>query len=306
MKEQVEIVMATYNGEKYIKEQLDSLLSQSHPYLLVDVCDDGSTDDTVSIVKDYEKKDSRVRLFENKTNQGYIRNFMSGIVRCDSPYIMLCDQDDIWNWDKVELTLEKMKLMERENPEKPVLVFTDAMNFDSSTGKKLGRFHEMSHLNVKKVDTAHLFMENKCIGCTIMMNRAILPYLRELPEEIRVHDWWLALICSHFGAIGYLPEATLMYRQHEGNQIGGTSYSGYLRKRISKMKEQRQVLFDTYRQGKAFLRVFDSQMTKEQRKTATKFATMADASFFGRRYLALRSGFLKSGLIRNVGLFFLL
>ena len=138
MKEQVEIVMATYNGEKYIKEQLDSLLSQSHPYLLVDVCDDGSTDDTVSIVKDYEKKDSRVRLFENKTNQGYIRNFMSGIVRCDSPYIMLCDQDDIWNWDKVELTLEKMKLMERENPEKPVLVFTDAMNFDSSTGKKLG------------------------------------------------------------------------------------------------------------------------------------------------------------------------
>ena len=83
MKEQVEIVMATYNGEKYIKEQLDSLLSQSHPYLLVDVCDDGSTDDTVSIVKEYEKKDSRVRLFENKTNQGYIRNFMSGIVRCD-------------------------------------------------------------------------------------------------------------------------------------------------------------------------------------------------------------------------------
>ena len=72
MKEQVEIVMATYNGEKYIKEQLDSLLSQSHPYLLVDVCDDGSTDDTVSIVKEYEKKDSRVRLFENKTNQGYI------------------------------------------------------------------------------------------------------------------------------------------------------------------------------------------------------------------------------------------
>ena len=120
MKEQVEIVMATYNGEKYIKEQLDSLLSQSHPYLLVDVCDDGSTDDTVSIVKEYEKKDSRVRLFENKTNQGYIRNFMSGIVRCDSPYIMLCDQDDIWNWDKVELTLEKMKLMgKRKHPARP-------------------------------------------------------------------------------------------------------------------------------------------------------------------------------------------
>jgi len=179
-----------------------------------------------------EKKDRRVRLFENKTNQGYIRNFMSGIVRCDSPYIMLCDQDDIWNRDKVELTLEKMKQMERENPEKPVLVFTDAMNFDSSTGKKPGTFSRNESFECKKRLTPHIFLwKNKCIGCTIMMNRAILPYLRELPEEIRVHDWWLALICSHFGAIGYLPEATLMYRQHEGNQIGGTSYSGYLKKK---------------------------------------------------------------------------
>lgn len=75
---------------------------------------------------------------------------MSGIVRCDSPYIMLCDQDDIWNRDKVELTLEKMKLMERENPEKPVLVFTDAMNFDSSTGKKTGTFSRNESFECKK------------------------------------------------------------------------------------------------------------------------------------------------------------
>ena len=245
MKEQVEIVMATYNGEKYIKEQLDSLLSQSHPYLLVDVCDDGSTDDTVSIVKDYEKKDSRVRLFENKTNQGYIRNFMSGIVRCDSPYIMLCDQDDIWNWDKVELTLEKMKLMERENPEKPVLVFTDAMNFDSSTGKKLGRFHEMSHLNVKKVDTAHLFMENKCIGCTVMINRFVKEYLEQTPEEIRVHDWWLALICAHFGKIVYVPMCTLRYRQHGNNMIGGQSFGSYIKSRLQGIARQKNVIRET-------------------------------------------------------------
>ena len=149
------------------------------------------------------------------------------------------DQDDIWNWDKVELTAEKMKQMERENPEKPVLVFTDAMNFDSSTGKKLGRFHEMSHLNVK-VDTAHLFMENKCIGCTIMMNRAILPYLKELPEEIRVHDWWLADMQSLW-CRGYLPEAALMYRQHEEIKSENIVFR-LLKKKSFKMKEQRQVL----------------------------------------------------------------
>ena len=307
MKEQVEIVMATYNGEKYIKEQLDSLLSQSYPDLLVDVCDDGSTDDTVSIVKEYEKKDRRVRLFENKTNQGYIRNFMSGIVRCDSPYIMLCDQDDIWNRDKVELTLEKMKQMERENPEKPVLVFTDAMNFDSSTGKKLGRFHEMSHLNVKKVDTAHLFMENKCIGCTIMMNRVILPYLRELPEEIRVHDWWLALICSHFGKVVYVDKMTLHYRQHSDNMIGTSSFFQYVAKRIRHIKEQKEALRATFAQGTAFYRMFGGQITDpERKKCAYEFAKMSENNAVKRRFLALRYGFLKSGLVRNLALMFLI
>ncbi len=74
----------------------------------MDVCDDGSTDDTVSIAKANMKKRTVVYVsLKIRQNQGYIRNFMSGIVRCDSPYIMLCDQDDIWNWDKVELTLEK-------------------------------------------------------------------------------------------------------------------------------------------------------------------------------------------------------
>ena len=306
MEPKVHIVLASYNGEKFLRQQVETLAAQTYKNLSVEICDDGSSDGTVELAKKLCREYPFLSLHINEKNLGYVMNFLEGIKRSRADYIMLCDQDDLWMEDKVEITLKAMQEQEERTKNVPVLVYTDAMNFESETGKDLGSFHENSHLNTKKVDTAHLFMENKCIGCTIMMNRAILPYLRELPEEIRVHDWWLALICSHFGAIGYLPEATLMYRQHEGNQIGGTSYSGYLRKRISKMKEQRQVLFDTYRQGKAFLRVFDSQMTKEQRKTATKFATMADASFFGRRYLALRYGFLKSGLIRNAGLFFLL
>lgn len=305
MKEQVHIVMAAYNGEKYIREQLDSLLAQTYKNITIEVCDDGSTDATASIIREYESRDERVKLHANRQNKGYVKNFLEGIRRCQAPYVMLCDQDDIWQDDKVEQTLHAMQQTEKEMPGKPVLIFTDAICFDSETGKELGLFHEMAHLDVKKVDTAHLFMENKCIGCTMMMNRAILPYLEELPAEIRVHDWWLALICSHFGAIRYVPQVTLRYRQHEGNQIGGASYTGYLKKRLAHIREQRTSLVSTYRQGAAFLRIFGEQMDRQQRLVAEQFAGMEQAGFLGRRYRVVRYGFKKSGWIRNIGLFLL-
>lgn len=305
MREQVHIVLATYNGERFLQEQMDSVLAQTYENITVEVCDDGSTDGTVAMIREYVAQDDRVKLHVNPQNLGYVKNFLEGVKRCQAPYVMLCDQDDIWQSDKVEKTLRAMQEAEKNMVQKPVLIFTDAVNFNSETGEELGFFHETSHLDVKKVDTAHLFMENKCIGCTMMMNRAITPYLEELPEEIRVHDWWLALICSHFGAIQYVPEATLRYRQHEGNQIGGSSYTGYLKKRLAHIREQRKALLQTYRQGAAFVRVFGERMDRQQRLVADKFAGMEQTGFFGRRYRILRYGYKKSGWFRNIGLFLL-
>lgn len=305
MRERVHIVLATYNGERFLREQMDSVLGQTYENITVEVCDDGSTDGTAAIVREYEVQDERVKLHLNPHNLGYVKNFLEGVKRCTAPYVMLCDQDDIWQKDKVEKTLQAMQQAEKKRAGKPVLVFTDAVNFDSGTGEELGFFHETSHLDVKKVDTAHLFMENKCIGCTMMMNRAILPYLEELPEEIRVHDWWIALICSHFGSIEYVPQATLRYRQHEENQIGGSSYTGYLKKRLTHIREQRKALLQTYRQAAAFLRIFGEQMDRQQRVVAENFAGMEQTGFFGRRYRILRYGYKKSGWFRNIGLFLL-
>lgn len=305
MREKVHIVLATYNGERFLREQMDSVLAQTYENITVEVCDDGSTDGTVAMIREYVAQDDRVKLHVNPQNLGYVKNFLEGVKRCQAPYVMLCDQDDIWQSDKVEKTLRAMQEAEKNMVQKPVLIFTDAVNFNSETGEELGFFHETSHLDVKKVDTAHLFMENKCIGCTMMMNRAITPYLEELPEEIRVHDWWLALICSHFGAIQYVPEATLCYRQHEGNQIGGSSYTGYLKKRLAHIREQRKALLQTYRQGAAFVRVFGERMDRQQRLVADKFAGMEQTGFFGRRYRILRYGYKKSGWFRNIGLFLL-
>lgn len=305
-REIVKIVMATYNGERYVREQMDSLLGQTYPYIEVEVCDDGSTDDTLGIIREYQEKDDRVTLHVNDSNQGYVKNFLEGMKRSREPYIMLCDQDDIWNPDKVELTLRAMRKAEEVSDGKPILVYTDASIFNSNTKEVEGRFHQNSHLNTKKVDTAHLLMENKVIGCTAMLNQAVLPYLSELPDEIRVHDWWLALICGHFGRIVYVPEPTLLYRQHSDNMIGGTSFGHYIQDRLSRLREQRRALEASYAQGAVFLRTFAGYMSSEQQKTASAFAEMGQAGWFGRRVRTLRYGFWKSGLVRNIGLFVIL
>lgn len=304
---QVHIVLATYNGEKFIKQQLDSILENSYKDILVEVCDDGSSDGTVEIVKKYAEQYECVKFHQNEKNLGYVMNFMEGIKRSRSPYVMLCDQDDIWHADKIEKTLGRMQKLEKsEGNRNPIMVYTDAMNYDSDTGKELGSFHQSSRLDTKKVDTAHLFMENKCIGCTVMMNAAIREYLKELPEEIRVHDWWLALICSHFGKISYIAETTLQYRQHSGNMIGGSGFLDYVKNRLQNVSRQREAIRETFIQGEAFYKIFGKELSAEKKEIAKQFAEMSGASAFKRRKNMIHYGFCKSGFVRNIALFFLI
>lgn len=304
---QIHIVLATYNGEKYIREQLDSLLDNDFKDICIEVCDDGSSDGTVQIVKEYVERYNCITFHQNEKNLGYTMNFLEGIRRSQSPYIMLCDQDDIWHRDKIRKTYERMKQLEKENKDEfPLMVFTDAMNFDSGNGQELGSFHKSSHLDVKKLDTAHLFMENKCIGCTIMINGIVREYLKVLPEEIRVHDWWLALICSHFGKISYIKETTLQYRQHSGNMIGGSSFFDYVKNRISNLHRQREAIRAAFAQGSAFYDIFGAELSEEKREIALQFAEMSRMGIWGRKKAMLRYGFCKSGFIRNVALFLLI
>lgn len=304
---QVHIVLATYNGEKYIREQLDSILANTFQDFVVEVCDDGSTDGTTAIVKEYAEHHDNIGLHINETNLGYVKNFMEGIKRSNSPYVMLCDQDDIWHADKIEKTIRRMREMEEQEGEQvPLMVFTDAMNYDSESGKEMGSFHKNSHLDTKKVDTAHLFMENKCIGCTVMVNAAIRQYLEVVPEQIRVHDWWLALICSHFGKISYLDETTLQYRQHSGNMIGGSEFFDYVKDRFQNIRRQKEALVQTYAQGKAFYDIFGKKLSGEKKEIAEQFAAMLEAGGFRKRINMIRYGFCKSGMVRNLALFLLL
>ena len=220
---------------------------------------------------------------------------------------MFSDQDDYWNKDKVELTLEKMKQMESKyGKDTPLVVFTDAIVVDSKLNLIHRSFHRSNHLNTKRLGLAHVLMENKLIGCTMMMNQALKNKIIAIPENARVHDWWVALIAATFGKIGYLEESTILYRQHEDNVIGNQEYGSYIKKRLASLKSQREVIYSNMKQAQEFIDIYDMYLTNEQKALIGRFANLNKRNWFYRRYAMYRYGYKKSGVPRNLGLLLVL
>ena len=228
----IHIILATYNGEQYLRRQLDSIL-QSYEDFCLHVFDDGSTDETPDILKEYQTMcPNRIKISFNAQNLGCTRNFLNGLKtvyeelkltggktgHCVSGterlqdndfakeddiigkhYFMFCDQDDIWYPEKLSITQKAMRKLEKKyGSDIPLLVFTDAVVTDAE-GKDLApSFIEQNKLNPYAVSTARILTENKCIGCTSMMNEELVRLLTEVPEQARYHDWWMALLATSF------------------------------------------------------------------------------------------------------------
>lgn len=219
----IDILLATYNGQAYLKEQIDSILAQSNTDWRLLIRDDGSDDDTTSIIKSYlAKYPDRIKLIENKGRHlGASLNFNSLLETSTAEYIMFSDQDDVWLPTKIELTLNLMKTTERAYPDKPVLVHTDLRVVDSrlktiakSMWQCQGIFPENGN-NVNKV-----MLQNIATGCTIMINKKAKTISLPIPAEAVMHDWWIAINVAKYGKIVYLPDQLVLYRQHRNNVVG--------------------------------------------------------------------------------------
>lgn len=309
----VDVIMATFNGQKYIKEQIDSILQNKGVEVMLHVFDDGSSDDTISILYEYQMKyPKQVVVHQNEQNLGLTLNFLSGIRYVmdqfpEAMYFMCCDQDDVWNSDKMEKTLKRMLQMEKcYSIERPNLVFTDTTITDEKLQLIKKSFYQSQRYRLNKLKLPHLLMENLIIGCTTMINRAFEPYLLQLPKHARYHDWWLALIASAFGAINFLPRQTMYYRQHSGNVVGGARFGAYLANRARTLRNQRNSLMENKRQADEFFSIFEKKLTPYNEKIFRKFIEMFSSNWFKKRVLMFRCGFLKSGFVRNFGLFLIL
>ena len=188
MKEPIDVLLATYNGEKYLKEQIDSILKQTYQNIHLIISDDGSKDHTREILKEYEEKDSRVKVYYQNENLGCIKNFEFLLEQVKSPLYMLSDQDDIWKPEKIEKTYEK--LME----EKADLVFGDLEVVDNALNPMYPSFNDFMKLSrkIKKFkNTAQLnYLYNCVTGCTILSKKKWIEKILPLPVQSKyvLHD----------------------------------------------------------------------------------------------------------------------
>ncbi len=208
----ISIAMATYNGEKYIREQLDSILNQTVSDFELIICDDGSTDSTVKILREYVAKDSRIKLFENEQNLGFKKNFEKAISFCSGEYIALSDQDDIWTKDHLE---KLFSIIENHS-----LACGNALMVDKN-GKSLGRnLNEVDGLfsfNSETVFYRLAFAGNPFQGSSMLLRSDFVKNCIPIPEKIKYHDVWFSWCACMENGIAYTFDVINNYRQHGNN-----------------------------------------------------------------------------------------
>ena len=226
------VAMCTYNGEKFLKEQLDSILNQSLPIDEIVICDDGSTDETIAIIQDYSTANpDKIRLFRNNPALGVCANFARAISLCTKDIIFLADQDDIWKRDKVKTITDYFDA----HPSISV-VFTNAILIDEKNRKftHLSLFdvvgiNEQMHYFEKGFAMEIFLQENRASGCTMALRKKFVPNVEinekaELHTSEQIHDGNIAMSGIVYNALGCITEPLMYYRQHTSQQYGLMSW----------------------------------------------------------------------------------
>ena len=212
----VAVLMSTYNGAEYLKQQIDSVLCQSYSNFTLYIRDDGSTDDTQKIIGSYN--DSRI-VFEQGDNLGPAGSFFAllNMVK-DADYVFFSDQDDIWYPKKMEKMLEKIA----EYKDEPVMLFTDFTMIDSLGQVTADSFSKHACLQVTagEIGVNKIIAHPYAFGCASAINRALTQLVLDPPEGIEMHDCWLALTAASVGKLVYMPEQTIAHRFHSSNATG--------------------------------------------------------------------------------------
>ncbi len=200
----ISIALCTYNGERFLREQLDSLLAQDHPKLEIVAVDDASTDGTPAILEAYAALDPRIRVFRNAANLGFRRNFQEAMGRCRGDLIAPSDQDDVWRPDKLRLLLAAIG----GGP----AAYCDSI-FVDERGHPMGTRLSDQVVLGRIDDPASLLLQNCVSGHAMLFRRSLVARALPVPEGL-FHDWWLAFVAAGFGGIAYCPEPLVQYRQH--------------------------------------------------------------------------------------------
>lgn len=298
--------MATYNGEKYIAQQIESILQQTHQDYILYISDDASTDNTFAIVEQFACQfPEKIKCARKTVNSGGAKhNFFNMMIEHKDDYIMLCDQDDIWLPNKIEVTLYEMLRMESQyGVETPILVHTDLEVVDEDILHVISpSLKETMRLDFSCTQFEKLISKNTLTGCTAMYNRSLANMIAELPVFMIVHDWWLMLIASAFGKIGALDTKTVLYRQHSNNEVGAKNMQtlGYKINKLLNYRVAKNALNDTYVQAQSFLDLYQNKLTDEQMYFLETYCSVSEMPKYKRWHTMCQIGVFGDGLLRKI------
>ena len=297
------ILLATYNGEAYVREMVDSVLQQDHRDIHIVLSDDGSTDGTPAILDSYAKDyPQQITHYRSGLRFGNAQDHFLHLLRAfqDAPYIMFCDQDDVWHPDKVSKTLRKMQETEVD-PKIPTLVHTDLRVVDRDLNEISPSFCSLSGFRGDRLALHHLLMQNVVTGCTVMVNSTLAKLASGATVKgILMHDWFLALLASACGRIAFLNEATIDYRQHGKNTVGAKN-SRSLRYILHRIQSGvRKPLEETARQAGILLDTYPKAFSADQQQMLSAFSTLYQKNKFSRIWFYFRYRMWKAGLHRKI------
>ncbi|MGE5614827.1 MAG: glycosyltransferase family 2 protein [Bacillota bacterium] len=302
----ITILLAACNGEKYIAEQIESILRQTYGNWILVVQDDCSQDKTCEIVEKYAAKHAdRIILKKRTTPSGSAKNnFLSMLKYVGTEYVMTCDQDDSWLPEKIEVTIDKMREIEAiAGHNSPILVHTDLKVTDEKLNVLADSLIKFQKLDSSRDKLNNLLVQNIVTGCTMMANRALAEKVQNIPEEAIMHDWWFALVASAFGHIGYVDRPTVLYRQHAANEIGAKNASSLFYKinRMLAIKQARSSLAATYAQAESFLRVYENELGEKEKSIIGAYLSISGASRAEKIKIISGYDFWKTGFFRRCG-----
>lgn len=248
MEEKIDVLLATYNGEKYLKEQIDSILNQTYKNIHLIISDDNSQDGTRQILKQYEQNE-RVTIHYQEENFGYVRNFEYLLQQVQSEYYMLSDQDDVWMPEKIAKSIETLKNNDAD------MVFGDLEVVDENLKtiyNSFGDFMKLTRKIKKQINSYKVnYLYNCVTGCTVLSKKKHIKDILPMPRNSKylIHDHWMGLIVSLNGKLAYMPEKYIKYRQHGNNQVGTNKISH----KFNKLDQVRELfinvklgIFETY------------------------------------------------------------
>lgn len=222
----VDILMSVYNGEKFLADQIDSLMRQTHENWRLIVRNDKSADSSVSILREYCNRypEKLFMVADDRAQLGACQGFARLLQHASADYLMFCDQDDIWLPTKIELSLKEIMRLEAAHPGTPILVYTDLSVVDEKLNEIAESFWQYQGIDPNDNSLNSLILGNVATGCTIIFNRRLKELAEPLPAEAIMHDWWFALVGSAHGKLSFLSDRTVLYRQHGNNDVGAREY----------------------------------------------------------------------------------